>query len=256
MGAPPERDDAVELPLEHQKYVLEAFSKLDSLTHYDVLGVPRDADKKTIKRAYFHLASIVHPDRHFGKNLGSFKPKMEALFARITEAYDALGSPDKRARYDATLGRAPSRSVPVPKAPEVTAAHAAPSARPDDEGTKRQAALDALKRRVMDAKGVVRQHVDAAERARAAGDFVGAAEAYRAAMALAPNDAALAAAHADATRAATAKLGESYRRQALLEERYGHWAEAARSWARVCEAHPGDPDAKQRHAAALAKSRG
>ncbi|MDB4939382.1 MAG: Tetratricopeptide repeat protein [Labilithrix sp.] len=100
---PKELDEEVELSADQKKRILDMFYRLDDLDHYTVLGVGKEADKKTVKRAYFELASLMHPDRYFKKNLGSFKGKMEALFGRITEAHDTLVDAAKRLDYDAYL---------------------------------------------------------------------------------------------------------------------------------------------------------
>lgn len=100
---PKELDEEVELSADQKKRVLDLFYRLDDLDHYTLLGVSKEADKKTVKRSYFELASIMHPDRYFKKNLGSFKGKMEALFGRITEAHDTLVDAAKRLDYDAYL---------------------------------------------------------------------------------------------------------------------------------------------------------
>lgn len=62
---------------------------------YDVLGVSPEASAAEIKRAYRKLARQCHPD-----STGGDKAK-ETRFKEITAAYDVLGDPDKRARYDA-----------------------------------------------------------------------------------------------------------------------------------------------------------
>ena len=100
---PKELEEDVELTADQKKRVLDMFYRLDDLDHYTLLGVGKDADKKTVKRSYFELASLMHPDRYFKKNLGSFKGKMEALFGRITEAHDILVDAAKRLDYDAYL---------------------------------------------------------------------------------------------------------------------------------------------------------
>jgi curved DNA-binding protein CbpA len=73
------------------------------MTHYQVLHVDPSADKRAIKNAYYEVVNVFHPDRYFGKNLGSFKPKLERVFARLTEAHDALTRSAPRAEYDAYL---------------------------------------------------------------------------------------------------------------------------------------------------------
>lgn len=62
--------------------------------YYKILGVERNASKDEIKRAYRKLALKTHPDRNPGNK------KSEERFKEINEAYQVLGDPDKRARYD------------------------------------------------------------------------------------------------------------------------------------------------------------
>jgi tetratricopeptide (TPR) repeat protein len=80
-------------------------------THYQLLGIPRNADRKSIKRAYYELAALVHPDRHGGRDLGAWKPLMEALFRHVTVAHDTLGDPEARRIYDLLL---PPETHPPP----------------------------------------------------------------------------------------------------------------------------------------------
>jgi curved DNA-binding protein CbpA len=100
---PKELEEEVDLSADQKKRILDMFYRLDDLDHYTLLGVGKDADKKTVKRSYFELASLMHPDRYFKKNLGSFKSKMEALFGRVTEAHDTLVDAAQRLDYDAYL---------------------------------------------------------------------------------------------------------------------------------------------------------
>lgn len=62
--------------------------------YYDVLGVPRDADDKTIKSAYRKLAHMHHPDKNPGDK------GAEDKFKEASEAYAMLSDGDKRAAYD------------------------------------------------------------------------------------------------------------------------------------------------------------
>src|SRR5262245_16394634 len=105
-------DEHVDLDDERRAYPTDVHGRPDRLNHSELLGVARDADKKAIKRAYFQLAATIHPDRYFGKRLGSYKPKMETVFARMTAAFETLSDKDKRVAYDAKLGAPSSTAAP------------------------------------------------------------------------------------------------------------------------------------------------
>ncbi|RQD77567.1 MAG: molecular chaperone DnaJ [Halanaerobium sp. MSAO_Bac5] len=62
--------------------------------YYEMLGVSRDADQSEIKKAYRKLAKKYHPDMNQDGEDTSDK------FKEISEAYEILSDPDKRARYD------------------------------------------------------------------------------------------------------------------------------------------------------------
>lgn len=85
--------------------IVEAFQMLPAQNHYEVLGVAASASRDEIKRAYFRLAKAYHPDRHFQQGLDDVKEKLEALFHRITEAYDQLLMESRRKEYDLELVR-------------------------------------------------------------------------------------------------------------------------------------------------------
>lgn len=59
--------------------------------YYKILGVERNASEKEIKSAFRKLARQYHPD---------VNPKAEAKFKDINEAYEVIGDPEKRKRYD------------------------------------------------------------------------------------------------------------------------------------------------------------
>jgi DnaJ-class molecular chaperone len=66
------------------------------LSAWDLLGVDKDAANATIRRAFGVASKELHPDRYFGKNLGSFKAKLAAIFNRLTEAVQEI----ERSRKD------------------------------------------------------------------------------------------------------------------------------------------------------------
>jgi molecular chaperone DnaJ len=62
--------------------------------YYEILGVARDADEATIKKAFRRLARELHPD------VNRDDPTAEEKFKEAAEAYEVLTDPERRATYD------------------------------------------------------------------------------------------------------------------------------------------------------------
>jgi hypothetical protein len=339
--------EPVDIDVDTRRRILLLNHALERSTHYQLLGVDRTADKKAIKRAYYDLAAKLHPDRYFRKNLGSFKPLMEAVFGRLSLAHDTLANQEKRAEYDGYLeeqrrsrgieelladalaevkraeenverearaaassgsqpsmqavqapapapadGPAPAPPPQAPKGPtvDVPAAarrealarrllggartgsspsspnvppvakpSAAPAAGPPVPTTAD--AMEALRHRYEMRKSQardtqVKKYVTAAEEALKRNDPVSAANAFRVAASLAPNDAELLKRADDTQTAADTVLADTYAKQAHYEEKTGQWPEASRSWQRVCKGRPNDAHAHDRAANAIVKAGG
>src|SRR3954447_11204911 len=61
---------------------------------YEVLGVARDADENTIKKAFRRMARELHPD------VNQHDPEAEEKFKEAAEAYEILSDADRRSVYD------------------------------------------------------------------------------------------------------------------------------------------------------------
>jgi len=66
----------------------------DKRDYYEVLGLDKNADEASIKKAYRSLAKKYHPDMNPGDK------EAEAKFKEVNEAYDVLSDADKKAKYD------------------------------------------------------------------------------------------------------------------------------------------------------------
>jgi curved DNA-binding protein CbpA len=333
----PKPADGIDLGSAQRKKILDLFLQLDDLDHYALLGVPREADKKDIRKAYYAAAPDFHPDRFFGKNLGSWKPRMEAIFGKITLAYETLGSKERRAEYDAYLAsQQQTRTIeellhgpppepipsPVPGAPTppfsptpfpplteaaptaVVAARVTPerppaitSSIPPRSAEEERARREALARKLAGSRGSlppdphrtsvpptssraaseaaaqdlrrrrdailsegrrsqVARYVDAAKAGLAHNNVAAAANAYRLALALDPENPEIALAHQETAKIATAALAEGYLKQADYEARAGNWSAAAKSYVRAALGSPEDATVLHQAAVALLKAAG
>ena len=86
-----------------REMIQHAYTNLELQNHYEVLGVGRGAAPAEIKKAYFGLAKVYHPDHHFDPEMGDMKEMLEALFSRIHDAYEVLSSPVRRNQYNLDL---------------------------------------------------------------------------------------------------------------------------------------------------------
>lgn len=282
--------------------------------HYAVLGVPINADRKTIKRVYFEIAGTLHPDRFFRKDLGPYKAKLEVVFSKVTLAHDTLADRKKRADYDryiqdknqsfsieslintalAEAQRAEASVAAEIAHEEEPPAHVSsppPSREPISRptGADLQARKDALARRLLGGRAPpgravqapapaeaavqslkhryherlaqgkrsqAKKYITEGDEAAAKGQAVVAANAYRVALTLDPENEDVRAKAEKAQRAADEILSETYVREASYEESNGHWVQAARSWERAASSKPNDVHAHERAANAMLNGSG
>lgn len=92
--------EPVDLELDEMKRILYTHAHLGEWSHYRLLGVRWRDDAATVKKAYFARSKEWHPDRFRRGNLGSYKPRIEAIFKAVNEAYQVLRDPKKKKAYD------------------------------------------------------------------------------------------------------------------------------------------------------------
>ncbi len=257
--------------------VEKMFARLDELDHYQLLGIARTSDRRTIKDAYFQRALEFHPDKHFGKKLGEFGPKLEAVFMKMTQAHDVLTVPAQRTAYDATL-------------PVLTSEEAPPSFFPDPEaeGRRREAAArkflgdrftrlsqppssppkpaqtaETAKQQIQEHFAAVKdaaltrelnRHLTRAREAESVGDLDEASQALRKASLLLPDRDDLRTQAEVMTERAIRELAERNAQRAMDAVKEGDWGTAALMYLRAAAGRPDDDKIHERAAFALLMS--
>lgn len=118
----------IDLSATDQQRVYRLWKRLKQANHYELLGITRDATREQVKAAYFEQVSAFHPDKHYGKALGTYKEKLESVFQRLTQAHDTLSRTRRREEYDATLPPPlPTEAAPKVEATKVDSLNSEPS---------------------------------------------------------------------------------------------------------------------------------
>jgi curved DNA-binding protein CbpA len=110
-------------------FARQVFPNLERYSYYQLLRVAPNADLRAIRSSYYKIAAQLHPDRYHTLPDASTKDQLETIYARISEAYRVLTSPDKRPAYDRGLAKgkmrydASERQPAGPKNPEDSLSH-------------------------------------------------------------------------------------------------------------------------------------
>ena len=83
---------AEEVELEHweKRRILAVVRALETSDYLDVLSLPPGASHRDLKRAYFELSRQMHPDRFYGRKLGSFAPVLDRVFSAVSQVVKSL----------------------------------------------------------------------------------------------------------------------------------------------------------------------
>lgn len=103
MGPPFAVEEDVQLSEDKQRELHTMYYGLDAMEFYDLLSLERGCSTKDVQRAYRKISLRFHPDRFYGKKLGSYAAKLDAIFRHITNVAEYLSNDEERATYEATL---------------------------------------------------------------------------------------------------------------------------------------------------------
>ncbi len=103
--------EPAQLTTGHVEMVRKTWRRLDWLSHYDLLGVSREASAGEIRRAYVDKSRLFHPDLRHRADLAGMERELTAVFARLKIVHDTLVDPAARAEYDRGLEETPAVSA-------------------------------------------------------------------------------------------------------------------------------------------------
>ncbi|MCB0326999.1 MAG: DnaJ domain-containing protein [Bdellovibrionales bacterium] len=94
-------DQYANVPRHIRQKILLMFDDLQKKTWYEIFEISKSAGKDEVQQRYLKLVKTFHPDRFFGKDLGPYQHKLEAVFQAVQMGYETLIDPKRRKSYDA-----------------------------------------------------------------------------------------------------------------------------------------------------------
>lgn len=216
----------VDLDVERRKEILFTAAHLTRWTHWEILGIPWNAPSSAARAAYLEGVKVFHPDRYGGKRLGSYRPRLEHVFRRITEARDLLSDEAKRAGY--AKDTAPPEEFAKIEARQLDDERRAGERR---QRIARQNPLFARAGRVAELVGRGKECLAQGRLAQAANDLL-------LATGLDPQNAEIAALAAEAKRRAGAAKASELFEKGVAAEAMGSWGAALDAHREAIEADP------------------
>lgn len=99
-------EDGIQISEDKQREIHELYYSLDGLEFYELLSLHPGCATKDVQRAYRKVSMRYHPDRFYGKKLGSYMGKLEAIFRHLSNVVEYLSDDEERAAYEASLAAA------------------------------------------------------------------------------------------------------------------------------------------------------
>ncbi len=126
-----------DLSEDEENAIEKMFETVTNGTFYQILSVPFTVKPEDVKKKFFELSKLYHPDRYFKKNIGPYKDKLSMIFKKLSEAYEVLYDPQKKKWYDAALTSARPAAARPPVSPRTDERRVSTRKAPDTEATVR-----------------------------------------------------------------------------------------------------------------------
>lgn len=90
---------------ENMKILVEFYKKIEGKNHFEVLGISPGAKEADVKRAYYNLAKLYHPDLYENASDKKIVSIANNVFCLISSAYEVLSYDKSRREYEEQLRR-------------------------------------------------------------------------------------------------------------------------------------------------------
>ncbi|HET6582043.1 MAG TPA: J domain-containing protein, partial [Nannocystaceae bacterium] len=242
----PRLEQAIALTRMQQRRVLALFDRLLELSPFELLGMRPTHDIKAIRRAYHSTSRELHPDAYFGQELGNFRPMLDALFRRVTQAQEALQHEEVRAPFvDEEITRraeARHRQAMVAAQRQQAAEIAREQEEAEAAARRYNREVDRARRQRARLQHSVRERIEThlrdASAAEGAGNLASATNNYRLALSLVPTDAEIRGHWERCRDLARRRRAEEAFQRALTYRDIGHAHESVPLLVEAAEAHP------------------
>ncbi len=148
--------ESCDLTRDERLQILAAERDIETKTYWERLQLAgttvSNLSTADIKRAYFVQSKVFHPDRYFGREIGSFAARLEKIFHALRTAYAVLRNPDKRKEYAAE--HPPPARLEADPAPEAKATKEGHEGNEEHEETvaEKRARLEARRQEILEGR--------------------------------------------------------------------------------------------------------
>ncbi|MEM7158294.1 MAG: J domain-containing protein [Myxococcota bacterium] len=239
-------DASLGLPVDTQRHLLALEDRRAELSPFDILSLHPTDDLKVIRSAFRDASRTFHPDAYHGRELGRFREVLAGLFAAAKTAYQDLQKSEVRQPLVAQVEaeRLRKKQLEAQREAAARAAEELRLRREQEQRAERRAARDARRnerqrQRIATATLTkVQEHLAAATEAEGEENYARAANNYRLALQLSPDDPDIRRRWEDSRQIARQGRAKGAFARACSLVEVGHFAEALPLFLEAADADP------------------
>ena len=113
---PPSVDSSDPEIMKVREEILRKATLISNQNYYEMLQVQLGAPVEDVRKSFFRLAKLFHPDKANKEDLADLKETLEYIFSNLSEAHSTLLDPDARSEYSAAISEGINRTSNMPSA--------------------------------------------------------------------------------------------------------------------------------------------